>query len=91
MKKVNKLRFDDQLLVNAARQLKGRIRVGGTLSDQVIYQMDTKGKACSPKFKPIQTEDKHHAWTDGCVSAQTVDELIQFAEKSNVQAGFKVV
>ena len=28
---VNKLRFDDTLLVNAAKKLKGRIRVGGTL------------------------------------------------------------
>ena len=33
---VNKLRFDDQLLIDAAKQLKGRIRVGGTLSRVLI-------------------------------------------------------
>ena len=109
---MNKLRFDDKLLINAAEQLKGRIRVGGTLrlvfklvflstrfalqrlrvndlktdwSDQVIYKMDAEGKDCVPQFKPINTEDKHHSWTNGCVSRQTIDELIEFAENSNVQ------
>ena len=112
---MNKLRFDDPLLIDAAKQLKGRIRVGGTLrrilklfsaiaqgrhlgrnlrihwSDQVIYKMDTEGKNCLPEFKPIPTEDKHHSWTNGCVSRQTIDELIQFAEKSNIQGRFQLV
>jgi len=60
-------------------------------SDQVIYKMDTEGKDCLPEFKPIPTEDKHHSWTNGCVSRQTIDELIQFAEKSNVQGRFKLI
>ena len=99
-------------MIDAAQQLKGRIRVGGTLrrvfkygvdksqgrhlvhlkthsSDQVIYRMDAVGKDCLPEFKPIPTEDKHHSWTNGCVSRQTIDELIQFAENSNVQDFFK--
>ena len=53
--------------------------------------MDTEGKNCLPEFKPIPTEDKHHSWTNGCVSRQTIDELIQFAEKSNVQGRFQLV
>ena len=57
--------------------------------DQVIYRMDTEGKDCLPEFKPIETQDKHHSWTDGCVSRQTIDELIEFAENSNVQEHFK--
>ena len=52
--------------------------------------MDTEGKDCLPEFKPIPTEDKHHSWTNGCVSRQTIDELIQFAEESNVQGRFKL-
>ena len=52
--------------------------------------MDTEGKDCLPEFKPIPTEDKHHSWTNGCVSRQTIDELIQFAEESNVQGQFKL-
>ena len=52
--------------------------------------MDTEGKDCLPEFKPIPTEDKHHSWTNGCVSRQTIDELIQFAEESNVQEQFKL-
>ena len=60
-------------------------------SDQVIYRMDTDGKDCLPEFKPIPTEDKHHSWTNGCVSRQTIDELIQFAENSNVQGCFKSI
>ena len=51
--------------------------------------MDTEGKDCVPEFKPIETQDKHHSWTDGCVSRQTIDELIEFAENSNVQEHFK--
>lgn len=58
-------------------------------SDQVIYRMNTEGKSCLPEFKPIPTEDKHHAWTNGCVTKQTIDELIQFAEESNVQGHFQ--
>ena len=52
---VNQLRFDDSLLIDALAKLHGRLRVGGTLSDQVVYQMKTKTDHCQPQFEPIDT------------------------------------
>ena len=52
---VNHLRFDDPLLIDALASLHGRLRVGGTLSDQVVYQMNTHTDHCEPQFEPIDT------------------------------------
>ena len=52
---VNNLRFHDKLLIDSLTALRGRLRVGGTLSDQVVYQMQTETDSCSPQFTPIDT------------------------------------
>ena len=87
---INNLRFDDHLLIRALKSLNGRLRVGGTLSDQVVYKMQTDTDDCSPQFTPIDTEDKHHAWTDGCISRTRLDKLLNFAAKTETQMIFSL-
>ena len=87
---VNHLNFDDSLLINAAAGLDGLLRVGGTLSDQVIYELDTEIDDCKPRFAPKNTSDKHHAWTDGCVTRQRIDKLIEFVENAKIKMVFSI-
>ena len=55
---VNNLNFENNLLLNAAHELNGILRVGGTLSDQVIYKMNTKEDNCTPRFTLKNTTGK---------------------------------
>ena len=34
--------------------------------------------------------DKHHAWTDGCVTRQRIDKLMEFVEKAQIKMIFSL-
>ena len=112
---VNDLNFEDNLLIKAASELNGILRVGGTLSDQVIYRLNSREDKCQPHFTLKNTtgiifinyvlyiiyysgdssriyivKDKHHQWTDGCVTRQRIDKLINFVEEAQIQMVFNL-
>ncbi|OWM75904.1 heparanase-like protein 2 [Punica granatum] len=81
------LDLDNTILSNAIKAFNPlRIRVGGSLQDQVVYKINWPGGLYCPQFK--KTADGRFGFSQGCLDQDRWDQIIHFLNKTGAVVTF---
>jgi heparanase 1 len=85
------INLHDTILISAAKQLGGIIRIGGTLQDTITYDLEITSQNCGtyPMRLPVDRH-RHDFHTGGCLSATRILQLTEFSRLTKTKYVFGI-